>query len=126
MGAIGRIAALASQESSGKTPIRREIEHFIHIISTIAIILGIIFFAVGLFVYDFITNIVFTIGIIVANVPEGLLATVTVALTLTSLRMKKKKVLVKNLESVETLGSTSVICSDKTGTLTQNIMTCVK
>jgi sodium/potassium-transporting ATPase subunit alpha len=64
------------------------------------------------------------IGIIVANVPEGLLATVTVSLTLTARRMAVKKVRVKNLESVETLGSTSVICSDKTGTLTTSVMTC--
>lgn len=66
---------------------------------------------------------VFAIGIIVANVPEGLLATVTVSLALTAKRMAGKMVLVKNLESVETLGSTSCICSDKTGTLTQNRMT---
>jgi len=66
---------------------------------------------------------VFCIGIIVANVPEGLLATVTVSLALTASRMADKMVLVKNLESVETLGSTSCICSDKTGTLTQNRMT---
>ena len=72
---------------------------------------------------DIITNLVFMIGIIVANVPEGLLATVTVCLTLTAQRMHKKMVLVKQLEGVETLGSTSCICSDKTGTLTQNVMT---
>ena len=63
------------------------------------------------------------IGIIVANVPEGLLATVTVCLSLTAQRMFYKNVLVKQLESVETLGSTSCICSDKTGTLTINKMT---
>ena len=72
---------------------------------------------------DIVRNVVFLIGIIVANVPEGLLATVTVSLTLTARRMFLKNVQVKNLESVETLGSTSVICSDKTGTLTTNVMT---
>jgi len=68
-------------------------------------------------------NIVFAIGIIVANVPEGLLTTVTVSLTLTAMRLKQKKVMVKNLQTVETLGSCSCICSDKTGTLTENRMT---
>ena len=68
-------------------------------------------------------NFALAIGIIVANVPEGLLATVTVSLALTAKRMAGKFVLVKNMESVETLGSTSCICSDKTGTLTQNRMT---
>uniref|UniRef100_A0A7R9U5E7 Cation-transporting P-type ATPase N-terminal domain-containing protein n=1 Tax=Pinguiococcus pyrenoidosus TaxID=172671 RepID=A0A7R9U5E7_9STRA len=125
---LGRIAALALGTDSKQTPINIEIEHFIHIISAIAIFLGVTFFLIGQFVVQAepITNLVFVIGIIVANVPEGLLATVTVALTLTATKMVKKKVLVKNLEGVETLGSTSCICSDKTGTLTKNDMTVVQ
>lgn len=58
------------------------------------------------------------VGIIIANVPEGLVMTVTICLALTAKRMAEKKVLVKNMESIETLGSTTCICSDKTGTLT--------
>ena len=73
--------------------------------------------------YDALTAAVFTIGIIVANVPEGLLATVTVALAITAQRMHAKNVLVKSTETVETLGSINAIASDKTGTLTQNRMT---
>jgi magnesium-transporting ATPase (P-type) len=120
---IGRIATLTQSAESAETPLSIEIERFIKIISVVAFTLGISFFLFGLTIYEVITNLVFAIGIIVANVPEGLLATVTVSLALTAKRMAKKMVLVKNLESVETLGSTSCICSDKTGTLTQNRMT---
>lgn len=121
---IGQIANLASSAESAETPLSIEIERFIKIISAVAVTLGVVFFIFGVYYgYDIITNLVFAIGIIVANVPEGLLATVTVSLALTAQRMASKMVLVKNLESVETLGSTSCICSDKTGTLTQNRMT---
>jgi len=121
---IGQIANLASSAESAETPLSIEIHRFIKIISAVAIFLGVTFFFFGLaYGYGIITNLVFMIGIIVANVPEGLLATVTVSLALTAQRMAGKMVLVKNLESVETLGSTSCICSDKTGTLTQNRMT---
>jgi len=120
---IGRIANLTIAAEAAETPLSIEIERFIKIISIVAISLGVGFFLFGLASYDVITNLVFMIGIIVANVPEGLLATVTVSLALTAKSMATKMVLVKNLESVETLGSTSCICSDKTGTLTQNRMT---
>jgi len=123
---MGLIAKVMTATETEQTPISIEIEHFIQIISYIAFALGITFFAAGMWIgYTFITNLVFMIGIIVANVPEGLLATVTVGLTITATRMAEENVLVKNLESVETLGSTSCICSDKTGTLTQNRMTVV-
>lgn len=89
------------------------------LISGIAFSLGILFFALGfIYGYSTITNLIYMIGIIVANVPEGLLVTVTVCLALTAKKMAEKMVLVKNVEAVETLGSTSCICSDKTGTLT--------
>jgi len=121
---MGRIATLASSLEGGKTPIAKEIEHFIHIITGVAVFLGVSFFVLSLILgYGWLEAVIFLIGIIVANVPEGLLATVTVCLTLTAKRMAKKNCLVKNLEAVETLGSTSTICSDKTGTLTQNRMT---
>ncbi|XP_076152965.1 sodium/potassium-transporting ATPase subunit alpha-1-like [Alosa pseudoharengus] len=121
---MGRIATLASSLDGGQTPIAREIEHFIHIITGVAVFLGVSFFILSLVLgYGVLEAVIFLIGIIVANVPEGLLATVTVCLTLTAKRMAKKNCLVKNLEAVETLGSTSTICSDKTGTLTQNRMT---
>ncbi|XP_038613601.1 sodium/potassium-transporting ATPase subunit alpha-1 [Tachyglossus aculeatus] len=121
---MGRIATLASGLEGGQTPIAAEIEHFIHLITGVAVFLGVSFFVLSLILeYTWLEAVIFLIGIIVANVPEGLLATVTVCLTLTAKRMARKNCLVKNLEAVETLGSTSTICSDKTGTLTQNRMT---
>ena len=121
---MGRIAGLASGLDAGETPLSKEINYFIQVITAVAVALGIIFFIIAFILgYNWLDAVVFLIGIIVANVPEGLLATLTVCLTLTAKRMAAKSCLVKNLEAVETLGSTSTICSDKTGTLTQNRMT---
>ena len=115
---------MADSAEAGKTPLRKELDRFIKMITIIALIMGVVFFCCGFILkYNVIQNLVFGIGIIVANVPEGLLATITITLSVAAKKLSTKKVLVKNLESVETLGSTSCICSDKTGTLTQNIMT---
>lgn len=102
---------------------------FTKIIAAISIGLGVTFFSLGFilkyrnikFIFILvapITNLIFAIGLIAANVPEGVIAAITVSLSLTAKRLATFKVLVKNLEGVETLGSTSCICSDKTGTLT--------
>lgn len=121
---MGRIALLATGLTQDITPLEKDLEHFIIIITFVALSCAIIFYiACFLIGMSWLNCLVYFITIIVANVPEGLLPTMTVALSLTAKRMASKSCLVKNLQAVETLGSTSVICTDKTGTLTQNKMT---
>ena len=122
---LGQIADLASSGGGQKSPLRIELDRFVLLITVIALVLGVGFFLLALFVvkYSPLECMIFGIGILVANVPEGLLGCITISLAITAQRLAEKQVLVKNLEAVETLGSTSCICSDKTGTLTQNKMT---
>jgi len=118
---LGSISKLSQDVKNDLTPMQMEIQNFVRKITWLALGIGISFFILGFFIGNpFWTNLVFAIGIIVANVPEGLLPTVTLALTQSSLRMGKCNAVVKNILSVETLGSTTVICTDKTGTLTRN------
>ncbi|CAF1374203.1 unnamed protein product, partial [Adineta steineri] len=121
---MGRIINHASTPSTDDTPITKEIVHFIHIITGIAVFLGISFFIVSLsFGYPLVEAIIFFVSIIIAIVPKGFLVTVTICLTVITGRLAKKNCLVKNSAAIETLGSTSIICADKIGTLTQNRMT---
>jgi sodium/potassium-transporting ATPase subunit alpha len=120
---FGKIAHLTSAVEPGLTSLQREIIRVTRLVAVIALTLGAVFFALGFFLgRSFWHNFLFAIGIIVANVPEGLLPTVTLSLAMASQRLARKKALIKNLSSVETLGSVTVICTDKTGTLTQNRM----
>lgn len=121
---LGQIADLVTTDAKGKTPLRKELDRFIVMITVIALVLGIGFFAAGFALgYSLSVSFTFAIGIIVANVPEGLLGCITISLSITARRLADRCVLVKDLEAVETLGCTSMICTDKTGTLTMNKMT---
>ncbi len=120
---FGRIAHLTSAVGAGLTPLQKEIVKATRIIAFLATIIGVIFFVIGHFIGRvFWENFIFAIGVIVALVPEGMLPLVTLSLAMGSQRMAKRKALIKTLTSVETLGSVTVICTDKTGTLTQNKM----
>jgi calcium-translocating P-type ATPase len=121
---LGRIAHLTHTAVPRRSPFLAEIARVSRFIAAVAIALGSIFFITGLQLgLDPFAAGLFAIGIIVANVPEGLLPTVTLALAMGAQRMSRRKVLVRHLPAVETLGSATVICTDKTGTLTENRMT---
>jgi len=120
---FGKIARLTQTAPDVLSPLQKEIIRLSRVIAAIAVSVGVCFFLVGRALgITFWENAIFALGIIVALVPEGLLPEVTLALATCSQRMARRNALIRHLPSVETLGCATVICTDKTGTLTQNRM----
>ncbi len=122
---FGQVVAMTRAAEEPRSPLQKELDHTARINFYVAIGVGLIFLAVGLvFVHlKWADSILFMIGVMTSLVPEGLQITVTLSLAMSSLALSKRNVVVKRLSSVETLGSCTVICTDKTGTITEGQMT---
>ena len=130
---IGQIASLTTNEEKRDSPLTSEINHFVHVIAAVALVVSIIFFIVTkvardrswVYAFQFAIGIYLflILGTFVSFVPEGLPATVTTLLSFAAKKMAKRNVLVKDLQAVETLGGITLLATDKTGTLTRNQMT---
>jgi calcium-translocating P-type ATPase len=124
---LATIAELSTSTAKPDTPLTRELRAVVRLIAAIAVGVGGLFLLISLLVGNPLEDgFVFAIGVTVALVPEALLPTVTLSLAWGAEQMAKRQILVRNLEAVETLGSTTFICTDKTGTLTRNQMTIVE
>ncbi|HEY0697471.1 MAG TPA: HAD-IC family P-type ATPase, partial [Micromonospora sp.] len=121
---LGRIAALTQRVSREESPLERQVRRAAWLIAAVAVGAGAVFFPIGVLAAGMSVSDAFTfaIGLLVANVPEGLLPTITLALAVGVRGLARAGAVVKRLSAVETLGSTNVICTDKTGTITENRM----
>jgi magnesium-transporting ATPase (P-type) len=129
-GATTRLASIAGLTQAARpphTPLRLELDRLSRVMAVIAVTVGTVFFGISLLVGTPASDgFLFAVGVTVAVVPAGLLPTVTLSLAIGAQRMASRHALVRNLEAVETLGSTTIVCTDKTGTLTRNEMTVVE
>jgi calcium-translocating P-type ATPase len=121
---LGRIAALSERVESEQSPLEHQVRRVAWLIALIAVVMAVAFvpvavFGAGLALAD---SVVFAVGLLVSNVPEGLLPVITLALAIGVRGLASRGAVMKRLSAVETLGSTNVICTDKTGTLTENRM----
>jgi calcium-translocating P-type ATPase len=125
---LGRIAALSERVEVAESPLEHQVRRVAWLIALVAVAAGLAFLPIGWLVAGLPLEdaFTFTVGLIVANVPEGLLPTLTLALAVGVAGLARRGALVKRLSAVETLGSTTVICTDKTGTLTENRMRAVR
>jgi len=125
---FGRIAQLTTETKKDLSPLERELNLIGLFVGKIALAVAAILLAIGIFIQGKqpIETLLFAAAVAVAAVPEGLPATITIALAIGVQRLARKNAIIKQLSSVETLGATTVICSDKTGTLTKNEMTVKK
>jgi calcium-translocating P-type ATPase len=121
---LGRIAALSQRVGREESPLESQVRHVARLIAAVAVGAGLAFVPLGTLGAGLALGdaAVFAIGLLVANVPEGLLPTITLALAVGVRGLARRGALVKRLSAVETLGSTTVVCTDKTGTLTENRM----
>ncbi|HXZ58126.1 MAG TPA: cation-transporting P-type ATPase [Gaiellaceae bacterium] len=124
---LGRISALSERVGREQSPLEEQVRRVAKLIAVVAVGVGLAFLPLGLLAgLGFADALVFAVGLLVANVPEGLLPTITLALAVGVRALARDGALVKRLSAVETLGSTTVVCTDKTGTLTQNRMRVVE
>ena len=124
---IGHIAKMIQEDKQEDTPLQRKLTQLGKVLGTACLVISALVFVLGIWRgEDLLAMFMTAVSLAVAAIPEGLPAVVTIVLALGMQRMVKHNSIMKRLHAVETLGSTTVICSDKTGTLTQNQMTIVK